>query len=122
MLCPRLPLFWRCQSKDETGLLTGAIFVIVGLLISIFAVGYWRAAAFGPLDPGKTLRLVMPGVVFLTLGFQAIFSSFFLSLLGDGQTWIGGFEAASLCPIFWCAIMYSNMYNVCVERGTYGTG
>jgi glycosyltransferase involved in cell wall biosynthesis len=69
----------------ETGLVVGAALFLLGLIISIFAVDFWRASGFGPLDPGKTLRLVMPGVIFLTLGCQTIFSSFFLSVLGMGK-------------------------------------
>jgi len=69
----------------ETGLAVGAALFLLGLIISIFAVEFWRATGFGPLNPGKTLRMVMPGVVFLTLGCQTIFSSFFLSVLGMGK-------------------------------------
>ena len=69
----------------ETGIAVGAVLFLVGLGISIFAVEFWRATGFGPLNPGKTLRMVMPGVIFLTLGCQTIFSSFFLSVLGMGK-------------------------------------
>ena len=37
---------------------------------------------FGALNPGKTLRIVIPGLVCFTLGIQTILSSFFLSVLG----------------------------------------
>jgi len=40
---------------------------------------------FGPLSPARELRIVIPGIVCLTLGFQIILSSFFLSVLGMGQ-------------------------------------
>jgi glycosyltransferase involved in cell wall biosynthesis len=66
----------------ETGLLAGVVLVIGGLAISIFAVAYWRGQNFGPLDPIRTIRLVTPGGILLTLGFQTIFSSFFLSIMG----------------------------------------
>ena len=46
---------------------------------------YWRSHHFGALDPGQHLRIVIPGVVFFTLGFQVILSSFFLSVLGMGR-------------------------------------
>ncbi len=69
----------------ETGLLAGILLVVAGLGISVFAVEYWRGEGFGPLNPFLTLRLVIPGTVFLTLGCQTIFSSFFLSVLGMGK-------------------------------------
>jgi hypothetical protein len=45
-------------------------------------VAYWESVRFGPLDLEKTMRLVIPGIVCCTLGFQTILSSFFLSILG----------------------------------------
>jgi len=66
----------------ETGLVVGGLFMALGLVASIVAVEYWKRMGFGPVDPAKTLRLVTPGVVCLTLGFQTVLSSFFLSILG----------------------------------------
>jgi hypothetical protein len=45
-------------------------------------LNYWSSTHFGNLNPAKALRIVIPGVVSLTLGFQVILSSFFLSVLG----------------------------------------
>lgn len=69
----------------ETGLGVAFLSVLIGLTLSIFAVWHWKETGFGHLDPSRSLRLVMPGVVFLGLGVQTIFSSFFLSVLGIGK-------------------------------------
>ncbi len=37
------------------------------------------------LDPKESLRIIVPAVLALTLGFQTILSSFFLSVLGLGR-------------------------------------
>ena len=66
----------------ETGLLTGAVLLLSGLVLSVLAVKVWENNAFGPLDSSRTMRLVIPGVTALTLGCQTILSSFFLSVLG----------------------------------------
>ena len=66
----------------ETGLAVGGILVALGLIISVVALGYWERQGFGPLDPIRTLRVVTPGTICLTIGFQTVFSSFFLSVLG----------------------------------------
>ncbi len=66
----------------ERGLLAGALTALVGIALLAAAVGSWRAAGFGGLDPRATMRQVIPAVVLLTLGAQTIFASFFLSLLG----------------------------------------
>jgi hypothetical protein len=64
------------------GLLAGAVLVVAGLGVSLYAVHVWSAHHFGPLNASQTLRLVIPAVMALTLGVQTIFSSFFLSVLG----------------------------------------
>jgi hypothetical protein len=66
----------------EKGLLVGSLLTIVGLACSIYALSDWGARLFGPLDPTKTLRIVIPAVLSLILGCQIILSSFFLSILG----------------------------------------
>ena len=66
----------------ETGLVVGAALVALGLAVSVAAFSTWGRHAFGELDPRQTLRLVVPGVVCLMLGFQIVLSSFFLSVLG----------------------------------------
>jgi glycosyltransferase involved in cell wall biosynthesis len=66
----------------ETGLAAGFVLIVIGLVASLLAVRSWGAAQFGPLDPERTLRLVIPAVLSLTLGVQVMLSSFFLSVLG----------------------------------------
>jgi glycosyltransferase involved in cell wall biosynthesis len=73
--------------KLETGLTVGAILVVLGAGFWIVGLSYWARVHFGPLDPLKTLRIVIPGIVCLTLGFQVILSSFFLSILGMARRW-----------------------------------
>ncbi len=77
---PRLNRFFRWINL-ETGLLTGALLLLLGIGGSVFAVSDWARESFGALDPQHTLRIVMPSVFALTLGVQIIFSSFFLSIL-----------------------------------------
>ena len=69
----------------ETGLIVGLVLVLAGAAMWVFGLSYWQSRHFGPLDPDKTLRIVIPGFVSLTLGIQIILSSFFLSLLGMGR-------------------------------------
>jgi glycosyltransferase involved in cell wall biosynthesis len=66
----------------EVGLLVGALFILLGVGVSIYAVGFWRSQHFGALDYPQTMRLVIPASLFLTLGVQTVFASFFLSVLG----------------------------------------
>jgi len=66
----------------ETGLTVGALMVLAGLAGSVLAVGLWGEHSFGVLDPSRTLRVIVPSITLLLLGFQTLLSSFFLSVLG----------------------------------------
>jgi len=66
----------------EVGLIVGVILIVLGLAGSIYAVAFWDEHSFGPLDPVRTLRFVIPAVTSLMLGCQILLSSFFLSILG----------------------------------------
>jgi glycosyltransferase involved in cell wall biosynthesis len=77
---PRMNTLFRYVTL-ETGLVVGGLMVLVGVGASVWAVSDWGARSFGELDPQQTLRLVVPAIVCLTLGFQIVLSSFFLSVL-----------------------------------------
>jgi glycosyltransferase involved in cell wall biosynthesis len=78
---PRLKTLFR-YIKLETGILAGALLLVAGIGLSIYALGLWSSTSFGPLDPSRTLRLVIPAVTLIALGLQTVLSSFFLSILG----------------------------------------
>jgi len=66
----------------ETGLLFGCLLLLIGAGLLGYAVYLWHAAGFGQLSPTRMLRLTLPSATLLMLGVEAIFASFFLSLLG----------------------------------------
>ncbi len=78
---PRLSRMFRYVTL-EAGLVVGVLLILAGGGAWVLGLAYWHARHFGPLDPAQTLRIVIPGVVCFTLGFQIILSSFFLSVLG----------------------------------------
>jgi hypothetical protein len=78
---PRLKRVFRWVTL-ETGLVTGTLLTLLGVVGSIAAVSGWARGSFGALDPERTLRIVIPSVFALTIGVQITFSSFFLSILG----------------------------------------
>jgi hypothetical protein len=81
---PRLPRLFR-HLQLETGLLAGMALLLAGGGMWIAGLRYWSNMHFGPLNPARAMRIVIPGIVCLTLGFQVILSSFFLSVLGIEQ-------------------------------------
>lgn len=66
----------------EKGLIIGILLLLMGISGSIYALKIWESSSFGTLNPGETMRIVIPSVTCLALGFQVVFSSFFLSVLG----------------------------------------
>lgn len=69
----------------EKGLVLGVTLMLVGIVGSLLAVSDWTERSFGPLEPGHTLRLIIPAAVALILGSQITLSSFFLSILGTAR-------------------------------------
>ena len=80
---PRMERLMRTLNL-ELGVVIGVLLTALGVAGSVWSVLYWREHAFGPLDPSKALRLVIPSVLAFTLGCQLVLSSFFLSVLGLG--------------------------------------
>ena len=66
----------------EVGLLFGVALLLVGFGILGYAIHIWHGAGFGNLSPQRMLRLTLPSATCFMLGVEAIFGSFFLSLLG----------------------------------------
>jgi glycosyltransferase involved in cell wall biosynthesis len=66
----------------ESGLLLGTALLLAGFGAMVYSVVLWGRAGFGFLTPAHMLRITLPAAAALMLGVEAIFSSFFLSLLG----------------------------------------
>jgi hypothetical protein len=82
-LLPEDPMIQRLQQmlRLEVGLTIGAAAVVLGLALAAYAVGFWDIRSFGVLDPGLSLRVVVPSATLLILGLQLMFSSCLLSIL-----------------------------------------
>jgi hypothetical protein len=65
----------------EKGLIAGFAMLIAGVVGSFAALGSWQNHSFGGLQPSETLRIVIPAVTSIALGFQTILCSLFLSVL-----------------------------------------
>ena len=66
----------------EKGLVVAAMAMLVGGGLLLAAIGQWWLTGFGHLDYAYTMRFVVPGATLVALGFQTVFSSFFVSILG----------------------------------------
>ena len=66
----------------ETGLGVGGVLTVAGVYLIAHVMRIWSGEEFRMLDYPRTMRWMIPGVLLLVLGAQAILSSFFLSILG----------------------------------------
>jgi glycosyltransferase involved in cell wall biosynthesis len=74
----------------ESGLLLGGVLFLAGFAGCAWVTWQWVASGFGPL---AQVRQVLFWAMWLFLGLQIIFASFFLSMLGISRgTYIGDYE------------------------------
>jgi glycosyltransferase involved in cell wall biosynthesis len=66
----------------ESGLVVGGLLLFGGLAGSVLTLEAWARVGFGHLDTSHTLRAAIPAVLAITLGFEVLFASFFLSMIG----------------------------------------
>ncbi len=78
---PRLARLFRYVTL-ESGLIAGAILAVSGLGGALWSFQEWRDSDFGPQEPGSLLRIVIPSLFAILIGFQTVLFSFFLSVLG----------------------------------------
>lgn len=78
---PRIERLFRMGTL-EIGIAIGTLLVLLGIGGTVFAVYSWSRVSFGPLVPTHTLRITIPSIVAMALGFQIILSAFFLNALG----------------------------------------
>jgi hypothetical protein len=77
----RLDRFYKTINLEK-GVLISLAMLAAGLILLGFTVNEWRNVNFGNLEYSYTLRLVIPGVMLASLGFESILFSFFASILG----------------------------------------
>jgi hypothetical protein len=65
----------------ERGLFAGVGLMIAGVVFLLTALLAWRDADYGGISYSASLRLMIPAVTLITIGFEVCFSSFFLSVI-----------------------------------------
>ena len=76
---------WFRYITLETGLIAGVLLLLTGFSSLGYSIVLWHRAGFGALDATRMLRITLPSAATLMLGVEAIFASFFLSLMGMGR-------------------------------------
>jgi hypothetical protein len=76
------------RAHPEGSLITAGLLLVGGIVLGAVALGFWQTAAFGRLDPDRTMRLVIPSATLVLLAFQVAYGGFFASILGIRGTHI----------------------------------
>ncbi len=77
---PRFSAAMRLMTL-EVGLITGAILLLFGLGLGVYALSAWGSVEFGMLSPERAMRLVIPSGTAILLAFQIGYGAFFISVL-----------------------------------------
>lgn len=72
--------FWTTVSIDK-GIFVGILMAVIGLVISIIALVYWKNTGFGSLIPEAVMRIVIPAATLIEVGVETVFASFFMGIL-----------------------------------------
>ncbi len=64
----------------EKGVLAGSILFAFGIALSVAGVLIWVKTGFGKLMPASMLRILLPAVLTLAIGWQIIFTSFLIGI------------------------------------------
>jgi glycosyltransferase involved in cell wall biosynthesis len=78
---PRLARITK-RVTPEVGLVAGCVAVLGGGVALLMALNRWRATGFAELAYSSTMRLVVPGVTLVVIGFLTVLASFFASVYG----------------------------------------
>jgi len=66
----------------EKGIIIGTLFVIFGIILSVYGYQNWQDLHFGDITNFQTMRFVIVAITTILLGVQVILFSLFFSILG----------------------------------------
>jgi len=78
----------------EKCLVGGGLLVLIGLAIAAYGLFYWYSRSFGPVEGDTLIRVICAASVLISIGFQLIFSAFFMLLLDQQPGQVGSSAAA----------------------------
>jgi hypothetical protein len=72
---------WFNKRSLEFLLVSGGCAILIGGGCVLYSVSFWQQQAFGQLEPGIIMRLLVPGITLLIVGFQTIITGFLRAIL-----------------------------------------
>lgn len=78
---PKNQIDWNHKIKEDRIIALGAGIVMIGIVLSIIALETWKSFSMGDLNAEDTMRIVIPAVLCLIVGFQSIFTGFIVGVM-----------------------------------------
>ena len=78
---PRNQFDWNHKISEDRIIAVGAGIVLIGIVLSIVALETWKSFSMGDLNAEQTMRIVIPAVLCLVVGFQSIFTGFIVGVM-----------------------------------------
>ncbi|MFI3135882.1 MAG: glycosyltransferase family 2 protein [Methylococcaceae bacterium] len=72
---------WFNKQSLEFLLILGGSAILIGGGCVLYSVSFWQQQAFGHLEPASIMRLLVPGITLLIVGFQTILTGFLRAIL-----------------------------------------
>lgn len=72
----KMPAFFIRHFSFERGLIVGMFLMLIGFILSLSMFFFWKEKNFGPLDPVRTFRVVVPAGFLIMVGIQLIVFGF----------------------------------------------
>ncbi len=80
-IVPDKRMQWLLKLTTEKGMISGAVLVGIGVVLSILSVAVWGKSDFGNLNPESFMRMTMPAATMIIIGAELFFAGFFLDIL-----------------------------------------
>jgi len=72
---------WFNKRSLEFLLVLGVGAILIGSTAILYSVYFWQGQNFGSLEPGNVMRILVPSVTLVIIGFQTIVTSFLRAIL-----------------------------------------
>lgn len=72
---------WNTKLKEDYFIFVGFILILLGIILSLFALKYWKNLNYSELVPEVMMRIIIPAVTLLEIGIQSIISGFAMGIL-----------------------------------------
>lgn len=72
---------WNDKLKEDRFIFWGVVLTVLGIVLSVCALLYWRLKGYSVLVPEIVMRITIPAASLVELGLQSVFLGFIIGIL-----------------------------------------